>query len=550
MSDDDGSPSMDTSGDDEPGEPPQKKHTGPRLFQGGKTQSNRDAGCMLLQELLILYSSGRLTAKKFCSLCKLCHEAGMEGGAFSHYAYDGENPGRHLSKLLPVDGEMVMLQIPANVNKSATRSKLDMYMRCLWSSLDHEVKDDQTILDMLNGIGGSNDKSVLDIPDYKCHPKTLEALQNGRPPPIPLALYLDGVAYVNQAAGRSETILGWWLINLLTGVRHFICGMKSGDMCCCGCRNWCSLHPVMTHITWMLAAIQEGRVPTQWPDGTEFQPQEGGLSPGSELSRKGILLYIKGDWSEFAHSLGLSGWLSKFSPCCFCTHTAEEIDEHGCDFCSPAPEWNLRSTRDYEASCARCEVHLRLKNQRELQALVCALKWTPGKDRIGGRVIGANITISGVDLCAGDRVEPSIALPDIADLAFLRLPATITLWRPRKSGSAVIDPCHHRCPLFSMSIHTSPVGSLAIDSLHTISLGVCQRAISAALWRVLLYNPNNLSGDLTKVLEMGIRYMKSDLDRFQRDAANNIDPSRWLQNLTLKMMQKRKGYTLQDLFLS
>ena len=126
MSDDDGSPSMDTSGDDEPGEPPQKKHTGPRLFQGGKTQSNRDAGCMLLQELLILYSSGRLTAKKFCSLCKLCHEAGMEGGAFSHYAYDGENPGRHLSKLLPIDGEMVMLQIPANVNKSATRSKLDM----------------------------------------------------------------------------------------------------------------------------------------------------------------------------------------------------------------------------------------------------------------------------------------------------------------------------------------------------------------------------------------------------------------------------------------
>ena len=146
----------------------------------------------------------------------------MEGGAFSHYAYDGENPGRHLSKLLPVDGEMVMLQIPANVNKSATRSKLDMYMRCLWSSLDHEVKDDQTILDMLNGIGGSNVKSVLDIPDYKCHPKTLEALQNGRPPPIPLALYLDGVAYVNQAAGRSETILGWWLINLLTGVRHFM----------------------------------------------------------------------------------------------------------------------------------------------------------------------------------------------------------------------------------------------------------------------------------------------------------------------------------------
>jgi hypothetical protein len=65
------------------------------------------------------------------------------------------------------------------------------------------------------------DECVLDVPVFTCHPEVLAAKERGEPLPAPISFYLDGVAFVAQAAGRSETVLGFWCQNLISGKKTF-----------------------------------------------------------------------------------------------------------------------------------------------------------------------------------------------------------------------------------------------------------------------------------------------------------------------------------------
>ncbi len=146
----------------------------------------------------------------------------------------------------------------------------------------------------------------------------------------------------------------------------------------------------------------------------------------------------------------------------------------------------------------------------------------------------------------GDRLEPTCELQDIGKLAQVNLPRKVILWRATMEGKYATDPVSHRNPLFSAEIYSSPVSRLAVDQRPTVSLGIVRRAISAALWRVLLFNCTGFTGSLEKVLESGIKLMKADLALFQSDPKNGVDPARKVSTLTLKMLGKRKGYNLQD----
>eukprot|EP00959_Pyramimonas_sp_CCMP1952_P291828 6103597-Pyramimonas_sp.AAC.1 len=94
------------------------------------------------------------------------------------------------------------------------------------------------------------------------------------------------------------------------------------------------------------------------------------------------------------------------------------------------------------------------------------------------------ITVDGVTLKPGDRLEPSDTLRDTHALEKATLPLLVTFWRPQLGdGGKVIDSVMHRCPLYSEALHASPNRTLAVDSLHTLFLGPVLRFVSAALWR-------------------------------------------------------------------
>jgi hypothetical protein len=145
-------------------EPRKKKPGGPRLFASGRTEEQRAAGARLLEQLLTLYSTARITAKDLCLLCKICADAGVEGGAFTHYAYTGDQHQRHLNALLPWDGGMMTIAVPANLNKSQHRSEMEVYLRVLWGSIDKEVAGNKLIDEMLDSNPKTEDSVFWTFP--------------------------------------------------------------------------------------------------------------------------------------------------------------------------------------------------------------------------------------------------------------------------------------------------------------------------------------------------------------------------------------------------
>eukprot|EP00959_Pyramimonas_sp_CCMP1952_P136128 2848193-Pyramimonas_sp.AAC.1 len=100
------------------------------------------------------------------------------------------------------------------------------------------------ICETLMADPGERKRCVWDTPAYREHPIVVTGVSNGRAQPLPLGIYLDGIRYLLQAAGRQDTVAGVWLINLISGKRHLLCSLRHSDTCLCGCRGWDSLYPL------------------------------------------------------------------------------------------------------------------------------------------------------------------------------------------------------------------------------------------------------------------------------------------------------------------
>lgn len=226
------------------------------------------------------------------------------------------------------------------------------------------------------------------------------------------------------------------------------------------------------------------------------------------------------------------------------------IKERGETLCSVAPDWPLRTEADYDASCRACEVHVSLETEGQRRKLLQSLKYQMPNKGLGGRRIFKPTVVNHVELKVGDRVTPSRELQDVGALGSKPLPLRVTLWRPKLAGgvnSACTDAVTNRCPIFDESIHSTPSSCLAVDQLHTIQLGVQLRWVNCALWRILLKNPFGIPGPLDVVLKKGCDFISNDLKRYQADVKNKVHGKRRVETITVKMMGRRKGYTLEDI---
>eukprot|EP00959_Pyramimonas_sp_CCMP1952_P378880 7936548-Pyramimonas_sp.AAC.1 len=109
-------------------------------------------------------------------------------------------------------------------------------MRKVWESLGDEIAIEETTARALSIPREERPPSVLTTPACNEHPVVRDSRAVGGPDPVPLAVYLDGVRFVSQAAGRSESV-GLWVLSLVSQKRHFVCAVKSGDLCSCGCKG-------------------------------------------------------------------------------------------------------------------------------------------------------------------------------------------------------------------------------------------------------------------------------------------------------------------------
>jgi hypothetical protein len=67
---------------------------------------------------------------------------------------------------------------------------------------------------------------------------------------LPLSIYIDGVPY-----SRTDTTIGFWLQNIVTGVRHLMISFRKKLACKCGCRGWCSYDAMLRVIHWVVKSL-------------------------------------------------------------------------------------------------------------------------------------------------------------------------------------------------------------------------------------------------------------------------------------------------------
>lgn len=190
-----------------------------------------------------------------------------------------------------------------------------------------------------------------------------------------------------------------------------------------------------------------------------------------KLSFTGVLLWIKGDWAEHSKTLGLSNWASTSAPCTVCFSSRDELHTLYNRINVERTPWMDRTHEDFFAACRKCETHVRVLSEtmRTLIMNTGKLHFANVKQGPSGYILGADVPVLG--LRSGDRLEPSVHLPDVHAFRTAKLPLDIIFWRGNYINTSLTDSVRHHCPLFDEELATSPARTLALDNLHTLHLG-------------------------------------------------------------------------------
>ena len=323
----------------------------------------------------------------------------------------------------------------------------------------------------------------------------------------PIAFYVDAVPF-----GRQESVLGFWCQLLLSQERHLIAVLRKSELCNCGCKGWCSYAPIWEALAWSTKALHAARYPSSRHDGQPWRPTDQGRAAltGSSLGFSSCVLFLKGDWSEFANTVGFPNWSDQISPCPFCfadRHTWFDCEQ----LTALTPSHMPKDARSYEDACARCEIPLEL-DAAAIDRLRGRLVYVKTK-KAQGRYLSSPLPEYG--LLQYDRLEPSRELLDIAAIdGPSASSARAVFWRQSSETSA-----RHRNPLFSHETGLSPV-NLGIDWLHTLSLGVFQFWLAVLCWDLIDANAWDVAGRENARINLSISILRAELfSWYGREAA-------------------------------
>lgn len=425
------------------------------------------AGAELADFILQLHVSGRLTAKDACILSHLAVRAGARGPV-QELAFRPSAPTGHFQRHLDSVAGLRALRfhrvpMPSYCKRTHSRCTHDVSVCPPHEALHKEFVESPGLVAQARAAAWP-----------ACHAEhPVDQRAGGRS--VPLAFYLDGAQYTKTGA----CVLVFAVQNLVSGARHLCCAVDKRRLCKCGCRGWCSLRPLLQMFAWSFRALATGSFPSAREDGSPW--------PGAEEERASLaglplacgvcaVQQVRGDWAEFAHSLGLPTWRHNLYPCLWCQcerasmFSFGELEEDDCP-------WQLNTHADYEAACRRCEITVVVRTEAERAAIASALFWDRRQYGSRGRALKRAVPSHGLQ--AGDRLEPSAGLPDVAGFDDLALPGTVVFWRPSQETLT-----RHRNPLFDDSIGLN-IQSLRVDSLHCLYLGVIQTACGAVIQAML-----------------------------------------------------------------
>jgi hypothetical protein len=430
------------------------------------------AGSEFLEVLLGLYMASALTAQHFCVLCYWAAKGGVPGVVATYALPPGRQSGKyqaHLDDKLLFKSKrekMYLLQTPGMQRADISRSRVTLYARPGHETLDDECSDASYSVRCREAIEGGTLPSA-----YTEHTVTTS---NPHELVSPLAIYMDAVPY-----SQVDSVLGVWLVNMITGSRHIMCLVRKKIVCTCGCKGYCTFAPVLLWLKWVIDAMANGVFPLKRHDGSDFDASSDqyriGLA-GTRMRFKAAVVHLKGDWAEICERFGFPTWQSGMRPCFCCSAIGDSMYEGlGVDFI--ATPWHINVDEDYSRACSRCERWVTMESAAHHGEVLDALAYDKRDAGARGRAMRRPVGC----LLAGDRLEPNARMLDVAEFdTITEFPCDVLFWR--RSEETL---CTHRCPIFDASVGVTPSKSIAIDLLHTLFLGGILIWGGIALWRLL-----------------------------------------------------------------
>lgn len=364
-------------------------------------------------------------------------------------------------------------------------------------------------------------------PGYTNHPLVLGSTT----PVVPVSLYMDGVPY-----SLTDTVVGVWMINMITGLRHLVALVRKRMVCRCGCGGWDTYFALLQFLRWSFRAMANGIFPSARHDGRPWSEQDHArqVLGGTPLRYKCAIVCIKGDWAEFCERLGFPTWASGLRPCFLCNASKNNWHEYGGTTVFDLP-FRVNTDDDFEQACRRCELNVEITAHQH-RHLVALLHFDTRSIGSHGRALKRDFPE--LHLRAGDRLDPSDGMFDTLDFeAISEFPCTVLFWRP-----SLETLCKHRCPLWDASIGVTAVRCIAVDLLHALFLGPMQTLCRYIIWELLKANVFGVVGESDQEgITVAIMCLRTELMQWYDVWARNhpADVLSRLADLTRKMLGSR-----------
>ena len=328
-----------------------------------------EAALELYDYIVRLKQMSVISAKQACIISFWASKAGATGLVTKLSFKPSSQSGhfsRHFDSIVgsrPSDKDFYRLPVPLHSRLDATRN-IDSFPVVP----PHEAFANEILTNPGSAVELARAIEANELPEtYTNHPVVRSA------PPgtcvFPLAMYLDGVLYT-----RRDSIIGFFIYSVLTGVRHLVCTIRKSEVCQCGCKGWCSLFPLLSMLSWSFACMARGTYPTARHDASEWTDRDEGRASlgGCEFGWRAILLFLKGDWAEYSGSLGFPSHASNSSPCPFCFSDAASLwDLEG--FSHLDMPKASKTLLHYKAACNSCEILVHVRTVAQLRKITSNL---------------------------------------------------------------------------------------------------------------------------------------------------------------------------------
>ena len=274
-------------------------------------EKKKAAVSSFLEVLLGLYFTSSVSAETLCVLCWWASQAGLVG--LENFAKKPGDSAGHYARFLDhvaglKSGHEYHLPVHGMRKNHLARTQYNLVVRPPHECISREMNSDSTI-----GIKTAEAKAAGDLPPaYTEHTVVLRSIGKLV---LPLALFIDGVAYA-----LTDSVVGVWVYNYITGTRHLVALVRKHLTCRCGCRGWCTFYPLFCFLRWSFDCLAQGLFPSCRHDQSPWQPgvdDERAKLGGTSMAHCCCLVWSKGDWAEHCH-FGFPTWQSNMRPCFCC----------------------------------------------------------------------------------------------------------------------------------------------------------------------------------------------------------------------------------------